>query len=368
MTTFEPAGLLSLHTMATSLTNEAVLKSLSRVQEPDLKRDLVTLKMIEDLNVSASGIQFTILLTTPACPLKDQMEADCKAVLKADFGAIPVTIGMRARTLAQKTGRDLLPGVKNVVLVASGKGGVGKSTVSANLAVALAQTGAKVGLMDADIYGPSVPMMFGLQGQRPEMEGDKIIPILKHGVKVLSIGLLIDEKQAIVWRGPMASNALRQFFTDVSWGELDYLLIDLPPGTGDIHLTLAQLLEVGGAVLVTTPQQVALADARKAAAMFNMTSINIPMLGVIENMSWFTPLAHADERYYIFGKGGGRALADEFGVELLGQIPLVQGIAEAADQGQPVVLHEGNPSAHYYAQLAGSLAQQLSVRNAALAL
>jgi ATP-binding protein involved in chromosome partitioning len=209
-------------------------------------------------------------------------------------------------------------------------------------------------------------MMFGLQGQRPEMDGDKIIPIFKHGVKVLSIGLLIDEKQAIVWRGPMASNALRQFFTDVIWGELDYLLIDLPPGTGDIHLTIAQLLEVGGAVLVTTPQQVALADARKAAAMFNMTSINIPMLGVIENMSWFTPLAHADERYYIFGKGGGRALAEEFGVALLGQIPLVQGIAEAADQGQPVVLHAGNPSAHYYAQLAGSLAQQLSVRNAAL--
>jgi ATP-binding protein involved in chromosome partitioning len=236
--------------------------------------------------------------------------------------------------------------------------------VAANLAVALARTGASVGLMDADIYGPSMPMMFGLQGQRPEMEGEKIIPIKKHGVHVLSIGLLIDEKQAVVWRGPMASNALRQFFTDVAWGELDYLLIDLPPGTGDIHLTLAQLLEVAGAVVVTTPQQVALADARKGAAMFNMTSINIPLLGVIENMSWFTPIPHPDERYFILGKGGGRALADELGVPLLGQIPLVQGIAEAADQGQPVVLHEGNPSAVYYADLAGEVARVVAVRNA----
>lgn len=350
--------------MTTIPNNEQVLRSLSRVQEPDLKRDLVTLKMIEELTVDSAGIRFTLLLTTPACPLKDQMEADCRAVLSADFGAIPVQIQMRARTLGQKSGRELLPGVKNVVLVASGKGGVGKSTVAANLAVALAQTGAKVGLMDADIYGPSVPIMFGINGRRPDMKGEKIIPIEKYGVKLLSIGLLIDEQQAIVWRGPMASNALRQFFTDVSWGELDYLLIDLPPGTGDIHLTIAQLLEVGGAVLVTTPQQVAVADARKAAAMFNMASINIPLLGVIENMSWFTPLSHADERYFIFGKGGGKQLAEAFQVPLLGQIPLVQGIAEAADQGQPVVLHEGNPSAAYYADLAGSLAQQLSLRNA----
>ncbi len=353
--------------MNTLPNNEQVLRSLSRVQEPDLKRDLVTLKMIEDLTVDSAGIRFTLLLTTPACPLKDEMEADCRAALSADFGDLPVQIQMRARTLGQKSGRELLPGVKNVVLVASGKGGVGKSTVAANLAVALAQTGAKVGLMDADIYGPSVPIMFGISGQRPNMEGEKIIPIEKYGVKLLSIGLLIDEAQAIVWRGPMASNALRQFFTDVLWGELDYLLIDLPPGTGDIHLTIAQLLEVGGAVLVTTPQQVAVADARKAAAMFNMTSINIPLLGVIENMSWFTPLSHADERYFIFGKGGGKQLAETFQVPLLGQIPLVQGIAEAADQGQPVVLHEGNPSAAYYADLAGSVAQQLSMQNAAKA-
>lgn len=351
--------------MAQLPNNEQVLRALGRVQEPDLKRDLVTLKMIENLTVDASGISFTVMLTTPACPLKDQIEADCRKELSHDFGNLPVNIRMSARTIGQKTGRDLLPGVKNVVLVASGKGGVGKSTVAANLAVALARTGAAVGLMDADIYGPSMPMMFGLQGQRPEMEGDKIIPIKKHGVHVLSIGLLIDEKQAVVWRGPMASNALRQFFTDVAWGELDYLLIDLPPGTGDIHLTLAQLLEVAGAVVVTTPQQVALADARKGAAMFNMTSINIPLLGVIENMSWFTPIPHPEERYFILGKGGGRALAEELNVPLLGQIPLVQGIAEAADQGQPVVLHEGNPSAIYYAELAGAVAQAVAVRNVA---
>lgn len=349
--------------MSNSISPEGVLKALSRVIEPDLRKDLVSLRMIEDVQITDAGISFTVVLTTPACPLKEQIEADCRKEIKADFGEMAVRIQMTARVLGQGNLRDLLPNVKNVVLVASGKGGVGKSTVSANLAIALAQTGAKVGLMDADIHGPSLPIMFGLQGQRPAMEGDKIIPIARHGISTMSIGLLVDANQAIVWRGPMVSNALRQFFTDVLWGELDYLLIDLPPGTGDIHLTLAQLLKVAGALIVTTPQQVALADARKAAAMFAMPQIEIPVMGVVENMSWFTPLAHPDEKYYVLGRGGGQLLADELKTPLLGQIPLVQGIAEAADNGRPIVLDAGNPAADAYRLLAGTLAQQLSIGN-----
>lgn len=351
--------------MAVQPTDVAVLAALSRVIEPDLRKDLVSLKMIKMLETAPELIRFTIELTTPACPLKEQIEADCRRELAVDFGETPVEISMSSRVIGQGNARDLIPNVKNVILVASGKGGVGKSTLSANLAIALAQTGAQVGLMDADIHGPSLPMMFGLQGQRPEMVGDTILPIEKYGIRTMSIGLLVDAKQAIVWRGPMVSNALRQFFTDVQWGELDYLLIDLPPGTGDIHLTLAQLLKVAGAVIVTTPQQIALADARKAAAMFRMQGIEIPVLGVIENMSWFTPIAHPDEKYYILGRDGGTLLADELNVPLLGHIPLVQGIAEAADGGRPIVLDEGNPAAHYYNQLAGSLAQQLSIGNLA---
>ncbi len=349
--------------MAVQPTEAAVLAALSRVIEPDLRKDLVSLKMIKSLEIAPDSIRFTIELTTPACPLKEQIEADCRNELAVDFGTIQVEINLSARVIGQGNARDLIPNVKNVILVASGKGGVGKSTVSANLAIALAQTGAKVGLMDADIHGPSLPMMFDLQGQRPEMVGDTIVPIEKYGIRTMSIGLLVDAKQAIVWRGPMVSNALRQFFTDVQWGELDYLLIDLPPGTGDIHLTLAQLLKVAGAVIVTTPQQIALADARKAAAMFRMQGIEIPVLGVIENMSWFTPIAHPDEKYYILGRGGGDLLATELDVLLLGQIPLVQGIAEAADGGRPIVLDAGNPAASYYNQLAGALAQQLSIGN-----
>ncbi len=353
--------------MALHPTETAVLAALSRVMEPDLRKDLVTLKMIRDIEIRPEGLRFTIELTTPACPLKEQIEADCRRELAVDFGDMKVEIQMSSRVVGQGNTRDLIPEVKNVILVASGKGGVGKSTVSANLAIALAQTGAKVGLMDADIHGPSLPMMFGLQGARPEMVGDKILPIQKHGIATMSIGLLVDANQAIVWRGPMVSNALRQFFTDVQWGALDYLLIDLPPGTGDIHLTLAQLLRVAGAVIVTTPQQVALADARKAAAMFRMPQIEIPVLGVIENMSWFTPLAHPDEKYYVLGRGGGVSLAEELQVPLLGQIPLVQGIAEAADNGRPIVMDEGNPAGKYYNLLAGAVAQQLSIGNMATA-
>jgi ATP-binding protein involved in chromosome partitioning len=349
--------------MASNPTPEQLKQALSRVIEPDLRKDLVSLNMIKDLQLNAGKICFTIELTTPACPLKEQIENDCRRELAKDFGNMPVEISFSARVWGQQGQRDLLPEVKNIVLVASGKGGVGKSTVASNLAIALAQQGAAVGLMDADIHGPSLPLLFGLQGSRPEMQGDLLLPVEKHGIKTMSIGFLVEANQAIVWRGPMVSNALRQFFTDVQWGKLDYLFIDLPPGTGDIHLTLAQLLKVAGAVIVTTPQQLALADARKAAAMFRMQGINIPIMGVIENMAWFTPLAHPDERYYILGRDGGQTLADEYQVPLLGQIPLVQGIAEAADNGRPIVLDAGNPAATYYARLAGALARQLAIDN-----
>lgn len=349
--------------MVPNPTPEQIYQALSRVIEPDLRKDLVSLNMIKSLQVNEGKISFTIELTTPACPLKDQIENDCRRELAKDFGQMPVEISFSARVWGQHGQRELLPDVKNIVLVASGKGGVGKSTVASNLAIALAQQGAAVGLMDADIHGPSLPLLFGLQGSRPEMQGDLLLPIEKHGIKTMSIGFLVEANQAIVWRGPMVSNALRQFFTDVQWGKLDYLFIDLPPGTGDIHLTLAQLLKVAGAVIVTTPQQLALADARKAAAMFRMQGIDIPIMGVIENMAWFTPLAHPDERYYILGRGGGQLLADEYQVPLLGQVPLVQGIAEAADQGRPIVLDAGNPAAGYYAKLAGELARRLAIGN-----
>ena len=262
---------------------------------------------------------------------------------------------------------NLLPGVKNIIAVASGKGGVGKSTVAANLAVALAQDGARVGLLDADIYGPSLPTMFGIKSERPQVKqsGDKhlIIPIERYGVKLLSIGLLIDEMQAVVWRGPMASSALRQFVTDVDWGELDYLILDLPPGTGDIHLTVVQTMPVTGALIVTTPQEVAMADARKGVAMFKMAQIKVPILGVVENMSYFTPPELPDKKYHLFGKGGGEKLAEQFDIPLLAELPLVESIREGGDSGMPASLQNEEVELAFQ-DLARNLARQVSLRNA----
>src|SRR5690349_21315285 len=297
------------------MTQEELLKALSTVQEPDLKQDLVTLNMIRNIEINGNDISFTVILTTPACPLKDLIKSDCiKAIKKLNESAV-VTVNFDSSTTtirADKT--SVLPGVKNIIAVVSGKGGVGKSTVSANLALALAQGGASVGLMDADIYGPSVPIMFGVRGERPMMAdvgGEKpmIAPLERYGIKLISIGLLVDEKSAVVWRGPMASSAIRQFVTDVYWDELDYLVIDMPPGTGDIHLTLVQTVPVTGAVIVTTPQEVALADAKKAIAMFGQAQINVPIIGLVENMSYFTPAELPGNKYYIFGKEGGKRLA-----------------------------------------------------------
>lgn len=353
-----------------SFSTDDVLAALRHVNDPDLKKDLVTLNMIEGLAVSGNSIRFTVVLTTPSCPLKDEIKQDCLNAIATHVSPTAVVdMEFDSRVTSQrKDKKDMLPGVKNIICVASGKGGVGKSTVSVNLALALAKNGSKVGLIDADIYGPSIPIMLGIRGKRPAVEQidgkHYIVPIEAHGIKALSIGLLVDEKQAVVWRGPMVSSALKQFVTDCIWGELDYLVLDLPPGTGDIHLTLMQTIPITGAVVVTTPQDVALADARKAVGMFKMDPINLPILGIVENMSWFTPAELPDNRYYIFGKGGGKRLADEIDVPLLGQLPLVQGIREGGDYGQPIVMETESIAADAFEDLAVNVERQIAILNA----
>ncbi|MBX2844883.1 MAG: Mrp/NBP35 family ATP-binding protein [Saprospiraceae bacterium] len=352
-----------------NITKEACLTALSQVIDPDFKKDLVTLNMIENIEIEGNAISFTVVLTTPACPLKEHLESECRRVLKEAFGeAITIHIEMSSRVTTQRADLNFLPGVKNIIAVASGKGGVGKSTVSVNLALALAKKGAKVGLMDADIYGPSIPIMFGLEGKRPrveEVEGaHKIIPIEKYGVKLVSIGFLVAGPQAVVWRGPMVSSAIRQFVTDVIWGELDYLLIDLPPGTGDIHLSIVSMAKPTGAIVVTTPQDVALADARKAIDMFRNPSINVPVLGVAENMSYFTPDDAPEKKYHIFGQGGGSEIAAEFDTNFLGQLPIHPAIRQGGDDGEPFLLSRGTHYADAFEEVADNVARQVAISNA----
>lgn len=351
------------------ITKEDVLAALSTVEEPDLKKDLVTLNMIKDVEVLDSQINFTVVLTTPACPLKELIRKRCLLALEAKFGkSIKVEINMTAEVTSIRNNSPQLPDVKNIIAISSGKGGVGKSTVTANLAVALKNSGAKVGIIDADIFGPSIPLMFGAEDVQPlitEKDGKNMIhPVHQFGIKMISIGFLTPKDNAVVWRGPMASQALRQFLGDVDWGELDYLLIDLPPGTSDIHLSLVQTVPVTGAVVVTTPQKVALADATKGLAMFKQPQINVPILGVIENMAYFTPEELPNNKYYIFGKDGGKNLAEKFEVPFLGSIPIVQSIREAGDEGRPIMMDENNLSAGAFREVAEALAQQLAIRNA----
>lgn len=350
---------------------EQVIDALRNVEEPDLKKDLVTLNMIKDVAVDGKKVSFTVVLTTPACPLKELIANACRnAIIHYVDAEAEVTVNMTANVTSRRPGSDeqLLPGVRNIIAVASGKGGVGKSTVAANLAVAMAQTGAKVGLIDADIFGPSQPIMFGVENERlfiSEKDGKQLmLPVEKYGVKVLSIGFLTDPSQAIVWRGPMASKALRQLFSDADWGELDYLFIDLPPGTSDIHLTLVATVPVTGAVIVSTPQQVALADARKGIAMFEMDTIKVPLIGIVENMAYFTPQELPENKYYIFGKGGCKRLAEELHIPFLGEIPLVQSICEGGDEGMPMVTNHDHPAALAFLTVAGNVAQQIAIRNA----
>jgi ATP-binding protein involved in chromosome partitioning len=349
---------------------EEILKALGNVQEPDLKKDLVTLNMVRDIVIGDNKVGFTIVLTTPACPMKELIRRDCERAIHehVDEG-LEVVVDFTANTSSIRVDlTSVLPGVKNIIAVVSGKGGVGKSTVAANLALALSQQGAKVGLMDADIYGPSVPIMFGVRGQRPLMENiegkDKIVPLEQHGIKLISIGLLVDEKSAVVWRGPMASSAIRQFVTDVHWGELDYLVIDMPPGTGDIHLTLVQTIPVTGAVVVTTPQEVALSDAKKAISMFSQAQTKVPIIGLVENMAWFTPAELPNSKYYIFGKDGGKNLADQLDMNFLGQIPLVQSIREGGDKGAPAMLGGDAQTQEAFSAFAAETIRAIAVANA----
>lgn len=354
------------------MTKEKVLEALSNVQEPDLGKDLVTLNMVKDIEISGNTVSFTVVLTTPACPLKDMIRNACvNAIHILVNKEADVQVNFTANTTTKRVDEGaVLPKVKNIIAVVSGKGGVGKSTVSANLALALSQGGAKVGLMDADIYGPSVPIMFGVRGERPlmmDIEGKgMIIPLERFGIKLMSIGLLVDEKNAVVWRGPMASSAIRQFVTDVHWDELDYLVIDMPPGTGDIHLTLMQTVPVTGAVIVTTPQDVALADAKKGIAMFGQAQLNIPIIGLVENMSYFVPAELPDNKYFIFGKEGGKRLADEYDLPFLGQIPLVQSIREGGDQGVPIMMSDDAITKNAFEGFASFVVRSIAMRNANL--
>lgn len=353
------------------ITPQKILHALSHVDDPDLKQDLVTLKMIENIEIQDLNVSFTLILTTPACPLKEQIKNACiNAIKHLVHPQAQVNVHITARVTTQRTNQEtILPNVKNIIVVASGKGGVGKSTVATNLAVALAQAGAQVGLIDADIHGPSIPTMLNLKNETPQIVNinnqPKILPLQKYGLKIMSIGFLAAANQAIVWRGPMVSSALRQFVADTHWESLDYLILDLPPGTGDVQLTLAQLLPITAAIIVTTPQAVAQADVIKAIAMFQLPQINVPILGIVENMSYFTPPELPENKYYIFGKNGGIQLAQTYNVPLLAQLPITEAITEGGDTGVPVVLEQPQGiAAKSFIKLSENVARYIAIQNA----
>lgn len=345
-------------------TKEQVVSALSKVNDPELHKDLVTLGMVKDVHADGASVRLGIELTTPACPLKDKIRGDVEAALKAiGVDRVDITWGAQVRSgRAALNAGDFLPQVKNVLLVGSGKGGVGKSTVAVNLAVSLAQQGATVGLLDADVYGPNVPMMMGQRKARPvSKDGKHIEPIEAYGVKMISIGFLVDEQTPLVWRGPMLHGALRQFLGDVNWGDLDYLIIDLPPGTGDVQLSLTQAMPLTGAVIVSTPQAVSQHDVVKSIAMFQLEQIDVPVLGVIENMSGFAA-PDTGTVYDIFGAGGGREVAKQMKVPFLGTIPIDMAVRQGGDSGVPIVVGApDSPAAKAIAQIAAELAGRISV-------
>ncbi|NJM73963.1 MAG: Mrp/NBP35 family ATP-binding protein [Scytonema sp. RU_4_4] len=326
------------------LDTHSVLEVLRPVQDPELRKSLVDLNMIRNIKIDEGKVNFTLVLTTPACPLREFIVEDCKKAVLQLPGVLEVSVEVTAETPQQKTLSDRtgVPGVKNIIAVSSGKGGVGKSTIAVNVAVALAQTGAKVGLLDADIYGPNDPTMLGLGDAqmivRSTEKGEILEPAFNHGVKLVSMGFLIDQDQPVIWRGPMLNGVIRQFLYQVQWGELDYLIVDMPPGTGDAQLTLTQAVPMAGAVIVTTPQNVALLDSRKGLRMFQQ--MNVPILGIVENMSYFIPPDMPDKQYDIFGSGGGSKTAAELGVPLLGCVPLEISTRIGGDKGVPVVIAE----------------------------
>ncbi|MEW5701647.1 MAG: Mrp/NBP35 family ATP-binding protein [Candidatus Zixiibacteriota bacterium] len=344
-------------------TQEQVLTALRRVIDPDLHRDIVTLGFVKNVAICDGEVAVTLELTTPACPVKDRLQQEAEDAVRALPGVDRVRVKMEAQvrpTLGQMA-ETLIPGVRNVVPIGSGKGGVGKSTVSANLAVALAQTGAKVGLMDADVYGPSIPTILGIT-DLPVPGPAGIMPVEAYGVKVISMGFFLKPDQAVVWRGPMLTKMIDQFLGGVEWGEIDYLIVDLPPGTGDIHLSLCQRIPLTGAAIVSTPQDVALQVAEKAVIMFNQ--LKSPILGLIENMSYFS-CSHCGHREYIFDNGGARRAAERLGVPFLGEIPLATRVRETSDSGEPIVVADpSSPAANAFQEIARNLAAQVSIRNA----
>ncbi len=354
------------------MTREKVLEALRTVFYQGSEKDIVTEGIVQDLVIEKYYISFSLIIDTNDADIRLKLKSEAikaikdlvnkDAVVKVAFQNKPV-----AETAYEQEKNAPLAGVKKVIAVFSGKGGVGKSTVAANLALALAESGATVGLMDADIYGPSVPIMFGVRGERPLMKDvdgkGMIVPLDRYGIKLLSIGLLVDESKAVVWRGPMASSAIRQFITDVDWGKLDYLVVDMPPGTGDIHLTLLQTIKVAGVVIVSTPQDVALADAKKGIAMFGQAQLNAPILGLVENMSYFTPPnGGSEEKYYIFGKDGARHLAEQYEIPFLGEIPLIQSIREGGDTGIPAMVSDDEPAKQSFRKLAASVKAETEKR------
>jgi ATP-binding protein involved in chromosome partitioning len=349
-----------------TLDAASVLEVLRPVQDPELRKSLVELNMIRDVEIVEGAVRFTLVLTTPACPLQEFIVEDCQKAVRQLPGVETVEVAVTAETPQQKSlpDRQGIDGVKNILAVSSGKGGVGKSTIAVNLAVALAHLGAKVGLIDADIYGPNAPIMLGLETAQVKVQqgpqGEVLDPAFNHGIKMVSMGFLIDPDQPVIWRGPMLNGIIRQFLYQVRWGDLDYLVVDLPPGTGDAQLTLAQAVPMAGVVIVTTPQAVALADARRGLRMFQ--ELNVPVLGIVENMSYFIPPDQPDKQYDIFGSGGGAKAAEELGVSLIGCVPLEMRVREGGDVGLPIVLEEpDSASAQALIAIAKAVAAKISV-------
>lgn len=356
------------------INRENILEVLGSVMEPDLKKDIVSLNLVEDLKFEGKQIDLVVNVSNPALHARKRMQEAVEFNLKRVFGS-DITINCTVKGIpaeARQARRKILPDVKYIVAIASGKGGVGKSTVTANLAGGLTKAGYKVGVIDADIYGPSMPTMFDVVGERPTMidvESTPMInPVMSYGIKMLSIGFFTDQDNAVVWRGPMAAKALTQMFTDAYWGEMDFLLIDLPPGTGDIHLSLVQTVPLDGAVIVSTPQEVALADARRGVNMFQMDTINVPVIGIVENMAWFTPAELPENKYFIFGRDGAKNLAEGMNVPFLGHIPLVQSVREAGDAGRPAVFQENTPTAEAFEELVRTFVENVKAVKARTAL
>ncbi|HMQ08848.1 MAG TPA: Mrp/NBP35 family ATP-binding protein [Saprospiraceae bacterium] len=353
------------------IDNNKVVEALRNVRDPNSGLDIIASRLVENLKIQGEDISFTVHLKSNDPQLKSTLNFSCMEEINKVYPEARVHIHLQTQANPEAKNEGVLPQVQNIIAVGSGKGGVGKSTVAVNLAIALRKKGARVGLIDADLYGPSIPTMMGFQGQRPKVEmvynRHKIVPLQSAGIHVISLGVIVEPEQAVVLRGPRLGGIIKQFIEDCLWPELDYLIIDLPPGTGDIQLTLVQTVPLTGAIMVTTPQQIALIDAVKAMNMFLLPNVNVPVIGVIENMAWFTPEELPDNKYFLFGKGGGAALAKKGNTMLLGQVPIVQSVREGGDNGLPVTLHNDHPVSGIFDQIANKVVQQVNIRNEMMA-